>query len=157
VKARPCATTKEEKPNPTFVFQAGFGPLAGHSTCHPVSAETPLRYGPRHCGQSSAIADRPSKNKKRNVRGQFKEAAPFSKADVPMRIRKVFKIVFLPERQTSFRAGCPLPMAAGFALARAGCGPDRRGLHKGWIRLTSDAADWEIFRLNFLWPGREKG
>jgi len=29
-----------------------FGPAAGHCRSRPVSDETPLRCGPRHCGQS---------------------------------------------------------------------------------------------------------
>src|SRR5947207_2471063 len=31
------------------------GPLAGHCARSPVSADNPLRFGPRHCGQSAAV------------------------------------------------------------------------------------------------------
>src|SRR5688500_10632594 len=38
-------------------FQRSFGPSLGHSLSRPVSDDTPLRCGPRHCGQSLAKAD----------------------------------------------------------------------------------------------------
>src|SRR6187551_1421915 len=37
-----------------FCCQSNFGPSLGHSLSKPASCETPLRSGPRHCGQSLA-------------------------------------------------------------------------------------------------------
>src|SRR5439155_2530926 len=42
----------------SFKFQSNFGPSFGHSFSKPVSAETPFRFGPRHCGQSLPKAQR---------------------------------------------------------------------------------------------------
>src|SRR4029079_10950736 len=48
-------TTGVEKPSPrSFTCHSSFGPPAGHCLSRPVSFETPLRSGPRHCGQSAA-------------------------------------------------------------------------------------------------------
>ena len=41
---------------PTRAFHTTGGPSLGHSESQPVSAEMPLRLGPRQCGQSSARA-----------------------------------------------------------------------------------------------------
>src|ERR1043166_4207016 len=38
------------------LFQSNFGPPGGHSLSSPVSLLRPSRFGPRHCGQSSAEA-----------------------------------------------------------------------------------------------------
>src|SRR5215831_17634889 len=35
-------------------FHSCFGPSLGHALSRPVSLEMPSRFGPRHCGQSSA-------------------------------------------------------------------------------------------------------
>src|SRR6266446_5504623 len=43
----------DEKPVPTGARQRTFGPPAGQVTLI-FSDEMPLRFGPRHCGQSSA-------------------------------------------------------------------------------------------------------
>jgi hypothetical protein len=40
----------------SFTFHNSLGPLAGHSLSRPVSVERPSRFGPRHCGQSAAVA-----------------------------------------------------------------------------------------------------
>jgi hypothetical protein len=45
----------EEKPVPTEARQSTSGPLAAHEVPM-LSAETPLRFGPRHWGQSAAGA-----------------------------------------------------------------------------------------------------
>jgi hypothetical protein len=39
------------------IFHNSFGPAFGHSWSRPVSREIPLRSGPRHCGQSLAMAE----------------------------------------------------------------------------------------------------
>src|SRR5215217_506575 len=36
----------------SFTCQSSFGPPAGHCLRRPLSDETPVRSGPRHCGQS---------------------------------------------------------------------------------------------------------
>src|SRR5262249_26650811 len=41
----------------SLASQSSFGPSLGHSFSNPVSFETPVRSGPRHCGQSSPRAD----------------------------------------------------------------------------------------------------
>src|SRR5689334_15964732 len=52
---RPPATDTGATPSPRPVaFQAKGGPPSGHSFNRPVSAETLVRAGPRHCGQSAA-------------------------------------------------------------------------------------------------------
>jgi len=54
-KTFPSATEGVLKPMPAvFAFQTSGGPSAGHSFKRPVSALLPSRFGPRHCGQSSA-------------------------------------------------------------------------------------------------------
>src|SRR5207249_7485233 len=50
----PPATTGPLKPSPTVFSQTTGGPLSGHDLTRPVSAETPSRLGPSHCGQSAA-------------------------------------------------------------------------------------------------------
>src|SRR5437667_11185803 len=47
-----------EKPRPVlrYVHRSG-GPFLGQAVSRPVSFETPVRSGPRHCGQSAARAD----------------------------------------------------------------------------------------------------
>src|SRR6516162_9725081 len=59
VKMRPLETEILEYPVPTLLFwftvrefHNSFGPSLGHSWSKPVSVETALRSGPRHCGQS---------------------------------------------------------------------------------------------------------
>src|SRR5689334_3028847 len=48
---REPTTTGVEKPSPTsFTCHSSFGPPAGHCLSKPVSFDTPLRSGPRHCG-----------------------------------------------------------------------------------------------------------
>jgi hypothetical protein len=38
----------------SFNCHSSFGPPLGHSLSKPLSFDTPLRCGPRHCGQSEA-------------------------------------------------------------------------------------------------------
>src|SRR6516225_8341851 len=46
-----------EKPIPRFLdVHNSFGPSLGQPLSRPVSLETPVRSGPRHCGQSAAPA-----------------------------------------------------------------------------------------------------
>src|ERR1700680_4696029 len=48
---------REEYPSPRpLVFQSTRGPPAGQEASRPVSLETPSRFGPRHWGQSAALA-----------------------------------------------------------------------------------------------------
>src|ERR1044072_1337546 len=52
---RAPTTTGVEWPSPrSFTCHNSFVPPAGHCFSNPVSFETPLRFGPRHCGQSAA-------------------------------------------------------------------------------------------------------
>ena len=51
---RSPTTTGPLKPSPTFLSQTTGGPFFGHVALRPVSVETPLRVGPRNCGQSAA-------------------------------------------------------------------------------------------------------
>src|ERR1043165_9533214 len=54
---RPFAMEGAVYPSPNPVaFQASFGPPEGHAFSRPVSLDTPVRSGPRHCGQSAANA-----------------------------------------------------------------------------------------------------
>jgi hypothetical protein len=53
VYARPWLTEIEEKPVPTDARHRTLGPPAGHAVVT-FSAEMPLRFGPRHWGQSAA-------------------------------------------------------------------------------------------------------
>src|ERR1043166_3081799 len=48
VNPRLPATTNDEKPRPTFAFQAINGPLEGQVSLQPFSVDTPFRCGPRH-------------------------------------------------------------------------------------------------------------
>lgn len=41
---------------PSSFFQAILGPLSGQLFFHPVSLDTPLKFGPRKNGQSFAVA-----------------------------------------------------------------------------------------------------
>jgi hypothetical protein len=66
-KTRPCATTGPEKPLPTFARQRTSSPEAGMASMMPVSRHTPSRFGPRHCGQSSARTARNDSNDKLNA------------------------------------------------------------------------------------------
>src|ERR1700692_3766429 len=51
----------EEKPSPASLkVQAGLRPSLGQAASKPFSLETPLRSGPRNCGQSSANASEPA-------------------------------------------------------------------------------------------------
>src|SRR5215471_19245221 len=53
---RPPATAREGTPSPSPVaFQRSGGPSFGHSLSRPVSEETLVRLGPRHCGQSPTV------------------------------------------------------------------------------------------------------
>src|ERR1044072_5943501 len=63
---RAPATKGVEYPSPrSFTCQSNFGPSAGHCLSSPLSFDTPLRSGPRHCGQSAATV--PAVNKQRTT------------------------------------------------------------------------------------------
>src|SRR4051812_23656527 len=48
------ATLANPPPAP-LVSQSSLGPFSSQDLSRPVSFETPVRSGPRHCGQSSAL------------------------------------------------------------------------------------------------------
>src|SRR5260370_41331247 len=60
------ATTGPLKPSPIDFSQRMGGPCSGQEANRPVSRETPLRSGPKNCGQSSAHRERnsPQRHKK---------------------------------------------------------------------------------------------
>src|SRR5271166_5495880 len=51
---RPSATAGPVKPPDILVRQSTFGPSFGNESRTPVSRQTLSRFGPSHCGQSSA-------------------------------------------------------------------------------------------------------
>src|SRR5438045_4162611 len=55
------ATTGPLQPSPTLVFQRTFGPSFGQVSERFVSAEMPLRSGPRNCDQSEATQSEETK------------------------------------------------------------------------------------------------
>src|SRR5437660_1704896 len=57
MKRRAPEIADEAKPSPrTCVFQTRRGRPLGQESSSPVSGEIPSRLGPRHCGQSAAVA-----------------------------------------------------------------------------------------------------
>src|SRR5262249_41897154 len=58
VYSRSATTAGPEKPMPALVkFHSSGGPPLGQALSRPVSLETSVRSGPRHCGQSAPKAD----------------------------------------------------------------------------------------------------
>src|SRR5438552_1455882 len=54
LNTRPAATVGEEMPSPSTFNQRTFLALENSTGSGLVEVETPLQFGPRYCGQSSA-------------------------------------------------------------------------------------------------------
>src|SRR6188508_1919423 len=70
---------------PTGFRHTTFGPPAGSRSTIPVSRQTPSRFGPSHCGQSSARdTDTNERASVRKVTAVNRESFKPSRIDVPL-------------------------------------------------------------------------